>query len=201
MITRLSGTIIEKEINALTVDVRGVGYGVVIPLSTFYVLPDLGAPVSLFIHTNVREDAIQLFGFLQEAEREAFRALITINGVGPKLAISILSGISVANLVSALATGKADVLEAVPGIGKKTAQRLILELKDKLKKIDISGVPGAVRVADAKVTVQDDALSALVNLGYKEVVTKKAIEMVIKDKGELLTIDILLREALKILAG
>lgn len=198
MITKLSGTISEKKTSSITVDVGGVGYGVAIPLSTFCSLPELGEAVSLFIHTNVREDAIQLFGFMREVEREAFRVLIAISGVGPKVAIAVLSGISVENLASAVQKEDSALLEAIPGIGKKTAQRIVLELKGKFKGLALTTETG---LALAGFVAKDDALSALMNLGYKEAVAKKAIEAVINDKTETPPLDIILRDALKVLAG
>ena len=202
MIAKLTGILIEKKYNSITVDVGGVGYDVAIPFSTFCDMPMIGERVALFIHTNVKEDAIQLFGFLNEAERTLFRIVITVSGIGPKVAMNILSGLSAHELVKAIANESADTLTSIPGIGKKMAQRLVLELKDKLRKIDIGvAIDTVVQGGTGNSAIADDALSALVNLGYKEAVAKKAIDRVSKEIGAELTIDVLLRETLKLLAG
>ncbi|APG27605.1 Holliday junction DNA helicase RuvA [Syntrophotalea acetylenivorans] len=174
MIALLSGNIVHKSVNQIIVDVNGVGYRLLIPLSSFYSLPEEGA-VRLHVHTHVREDAISLFGFLTLEEKEMFVLLLTISGVGPKLALNILSNIPVNDLKCALTQGNIKQLSSLPGIGKKTAERLVLELKEKIPQGTFepaaAGTP-ATMAGDQR----EDALSALVNLGYKENLSKKALD-------------------------
>jgi len=175
MIALLQGEIAYKSIDHIILDVNGVGYRLLIPLSSFYSLPDNG-PVRLFVHTHVREDAIHLFGFLSAAEKEMFSILISVSGVGPKLAINILSHIPATELTTAIASGDVKRLSGLPGIGKKTAERLVLELKDKVPAIEVQSA-GVDRTASApQRDALDDLVSALVNLGYKETLAKKAVE-------------------------
>jgi len=162
MIGKLTGTLVEKTPPAVLVDVQGVGYEVDVPMSTFYNLPGLGERVSLLTHFVVREDAQQLFGFLTAEERATFRELVRISGVGPRTALSILSGLSVAELAAAVSRQDGARLVKVPGIGKKTAERLLLELKGKLGP-DLA-LPAATAASDA----QADIVQALVALGYSE---------------------------------
>lgn len=176
MIGKLSGVIAEKSPPLVLVDVRGVGYEVDVPMSTFYNLGGLGEPVSLLTHLVVREDAHQLFGFLTVEERRSFRLLIKISGVGPKMALGLLSGLSVAELSQAVSRQDAARLTKVPGIGKKTAERLLLELKDKLAP-DL-GLPSST-VNDA----QADILQALVALGYSEKDAASALKSLPADVG------------------
>jgi Holliday junction DNA helicase RuvA len=161
MIGRLSGTLIEKFPPAVLVDVGGVGYDVDVPMSTFYALPDTGAKVTLLTHLAIREDAHVLYGFLTAAEREAFRQLIKISGVGARIALAVLSGMTVAELAQAITLQEAGRLTRIPGIGKKTAERLLLELKGKLG-ADLG--THATPVADG----QADILNALLALGYSD---------------------------------
>ena len=175
MIALLQGEIAYKSIDHIILDVNGVGYRLLITLSSFYSLPDSG-PVRLFVHTHVREDAIHLFGFLSAAEKEMFSILISVSGVGPKLAINILSHIPATELTVAIASGDVKRLSGLPGIGKKTAERLVLELKDKVPAITTQSA-GVDRTASApQRDALDDLVSALVNLGYKETLAKKAVE-------------------------
>jgi Holliday junction DNA helicase RuvA len=162
MIGRLTGVIAEKSPPLVLIDVNGVGYEVDVPMSSFYNLPALGERTTLLTHFVVREDAQQLFGFLTAAERSAFRLLIRISGVGPRTALSILSGLSVGELTQAIAQQQAGRLVKVPGIGKKTAERLLLELKGKLG--PELATPGAVLMDDA----QADIVQALMALGYND---------------------------------
>lgn len=162
MIGRLSGTLLEKHPPQIVVDVNGVGYEVDVPMSTLYSLPATGERVTLLTHFAVREDAQQLYGFLSANERETFRQLIKISGVGPKLALSVLSGLSVQDLAQAVAMQEAGRLTKIPGVGKKTAERLLLELKGKLA--DEIGAGGAVVARGAG----SDVLNALISLGYSE---------------------------------
>lgn len=178
MIALLSGQIAYKSIDHIILDVGGVGYRLLIPLSSYYSLPEQG-PVRLFVHTHVREDAIHLFGFLTLEEKELFLLLISISGIGPKLALNILSHMPADGLRSALASGDVKRLSSLPGIGKKTAERLVLELQDKIGRVTaaVPGVPPATTSATAS-GLLEDALSALVNLGYKEVQARKVLEAI-----------------------
>ena len=192
MIGRLSGTLLEKLPPQIMVDVSGVGYEVDVPMSSFYNLPATGEKVSLFTHFVVREDAQQLFGFLTLKERAAFRELIRISGVGPKLALSVLSGLSVDDLASCIALQDAGRLTRVPGIGKKTAERLLLELKGKLA----DALPQAGGAGLATATVANDALHALLALGYSDKEALPALKLL----PEGLTLEESIRQALKLLA-
>jgi Holliday junction DNA helicase RuvA len=168
MIALLTGQLASKTPERIIIDVNGVGYQVAIPLSTYYSLPDEGS-TTLHIFTHVREDALLLFGFLSSAEKEMFIMLLSISGIGPKVALNILSHMSCADLYAALTNEDAKQLATLPGIGKKTAERLILELRDKVGKLSFR--PNATPEVTARATVHninEDALSALINLGYKE---------------------------------
>jgi Holliday junction DNA helicase RuvA len=178
MIAFLKGALAEKTANRLTVDVNGVGYDVLVPLSTFYVVGEIGAPVGLRIHTHVREDTIALYGFATTAEHDLFERLIAINGVGPKLALAVLSGIEPAELVRAVRSQDVARLTAIPGVGKKTAERIGLELKDRLPaSLTVDTAPAAAAPGDR---LRDDLLSALINLGYHKPVAEKAIASVLQ---------------------
>ena len=177
MIALLRGELAYKSVDHVIVDTGGVGYRLFIPLSTFYSLPESGE-VRLQVHTHVREDALLLFGFSSAAEKEMFTTLINISGIGPKLALNILSHIPVAELQGAVLAGDIKRLAALPGIGKKTAERLILELKDKLGPV-AANAPSLQASTVANLAVNDplaDVLSALVNLGYKEAQARKSLE-------------------------
>ena len=165
MIGRLNGILLEKNPPQILVDAQGVGYEVEVPMSTFYNLPELGAKVALHTHLVVREDGHFLFGFLTEPERAAFRQLIKISGVGPRIALAVLSGMSVTELVQAVAMQEAGRLVKVPGIGKKTAERLLLELRDRLPKTTSLG---SVHAGGSVHAAADDILHALLALGYSE---------------------------------
>jgi holliday junction DNA helicase RuvA len=178
MIAHLRGRIIDKQPNRLIVDVHGVGYEVIVPLSTFYEVGDEGADVTLHIHTHVREDALQLFGFLTVLERQVFERLIAVSGIGPKLAIAVLSGIDPRDLVGAVQRSDVARLVAIPGIGKKTAERIVLELKDRLSAL--ATVPAATTPASAADRLRDDLVSALVNLGYHRPQAEKSVETALK---------------------
>ena len=189
MIGRLTGILLEKHPPQILVDVHGVGYEVDVPMSTFYSLPAQGEKVSLFTHFSVREDAQQLYGFGTAKEREVFRTLIRISGVGPKLALSVLSGMNVDELAQAVATQETGRLVKIPGVGKKTAERLLLELKGKLA----DALP---TVAGSPASVVNDALNALMALGYSD---KEALP-VLKQLPEGLSLEESIRQALKLLA-
>lgn len=175
MIAVLKGSISEKTPSRVIIDVAGVGYDVLVPLSTFYVLGDPGAAVMLRIHTHVREDVIALYGFMTRLEQDLFERLIAINGVGPKLALAVLSGIEPAELIRAIRTQDVARLTRIPGIGRKTAERIGLELKDRLP-ADLQAVEPAPSASTPAEQLRDDLLSALVNLGYQRPVAEKAVE-------------------------
>jgi holliday junction DNA helicase RuvA len=178
VIAQISGTLAQKIPGEIIIDVGGVGYQVLIPLSVFYQLPDIGASVSLQIHTHVREDALQLFGFNDLAEKQVFLLLISVSGIGPRLAVNILSGIPAEELARALKEGDQVRLLAIPGVGRKLAERMIVELKDKFAALSPAGVESAKPVIGSQ--VMQDAVSALVNLGYKRPEAEKMVREVLK---------------------
>lgn len=200
MIAFLTGRLAFKAPTHLTLDVQGVGYEVFIPLSTYYALPNLDEITALNIHTHLREDAIQLFGFLSQAEKESFLLLTTVSGIGPKLALSVLSSLPMADLVSAIRTEDVDKLATVPGIGKKSAGRIALELKDKVGKISIPGATLIVAEPSDLSGPFEDALSALVNLGYRPQDAKDALKRVSKMTTDPVPLKDLIREGLKEIA-
>ncbi len=200
MIAFLTGRLAFKAPTHLTLDVQGVGYEVFIPLSTYYVLPNLEEVTALNIHTHLREDAIQLFGFLSQAEKEAFLLLTTVSGIGPKLALSVLSSLSMPDLVCAIQTEDVEKLSTVPGIGKKSAGRITLELKDKIGKIHSQGTTMAMADHASPEGPYEDALSALVNLGYRAQDAKEALKKVSAAASGNLMLKDLIREGLKELA-
>jgi Holliday junction DNA helicase RuvA len=175
MIAFLRGTILEKQPNLIIVDVQGVGYEVHVPLSTYYELGDDGVEVALRIYTHVRDDALQLYGFLTSLEQQLFERLIGISGIGPKLAVAILSGIEPRELVTAVQRADVARLTGVPGIGRKTAERIVLELKDRLTHLPVPDVD-RVATVPAGDRLRDDLLSALQNLGYHRPLAEKAVE-------------------------
>ena len=184
MIAQLRGTLLEKHPSRIVVDVAGVGYDVQVPLSTFYGLGDPGANVSLRIHTHVREDAIALFGFSTPLEQNLFERLIAISGIGPKLALAVLSGIEPADLIRAIRTQDVARLTKIPGVGKKTAERIGLELKDRLPLAPHSTEP-APAAGTGEDQFRDDLMSALMNLGYQRPAAEKAIDKVLKNSDGL----------------
>jgi len=179
VIARLKGTLAEKTPNRLTVDVGGVGYDVLVPLSTFYGIGDPGAEVALRIHTHVREDTIALYGFASSLEQDLFERLISISGIGPKLALAVLSGIEAGELVRAIRTQDVARLTRIPGVGKKTAERIGLELKDRLPHISSPAI-GQPESTIPGEDLRNDLLSALTNLGYKGQVAEKAVDAALK---------------------
>jgi Holliday junction DNA helicase RuvA len=178
MIAHLRGRLLAKSPNQAIVDCNGVGYDVIISVATFSELPAEGAEAQLFIHTHVREDQIALFGFADTQEKRLFERLLTISGIGPKLAITVLSGISSERLVTAIRGGDHATLTKIPGIGKKTAERVVLELKDKLDDLAVPTLESSTGPHHGP--IGDDALSALVNLGYPRPIAQKAIETAIQ---------------------
>jgi len=175
MIALLTGRIAVKSPDSVILDVNGVGYRVQIPFSTYFALPEEGNPLSLHIHTHVKEDAIHLFGFLTQGEKQFFQLLLGVSGVGPKLARDILSNIQPEELASALVRGDLARLSAVPGIGKKSAERLVLELKDKVIKLGLATEKQRTPLGQQAASVRDDVASALTNLGYKDAVVAKVL--------------------------
>jgi Holliday junction DNA helicase RuvA len=177
MIAHLKGTILEKHPNQVVLDAGGVGYDVQIPVSTYTALPDAGAAFALRIHTHVREDAIQLFGFATPEEKTVFERLISVSGIGPKLAVTVLSGLPTPELIAAIRTSDVQRLVRIPGVGKKTAERMVLELKDKL--IAVEGGSKGEQPADAASLLsplERDVLSALLNLGCSRPAAEEAIQ-------------------------
>jgi holliday junction DNA helicase RuvA len=197
MIALLTGVIAHKSPDHIILDVHGVGYRVLIPFSTYYDLPGEGGAASLHIHTSVREDAIQLYGFRTRLEKSFFQLLISVSGIGPKMARDILSNIQPAPLAQALAQGDVHKLSTIPGIGKKTAERLVLELKDKAGKLDLASLPAFEALEIPTEVVMDDVVSALLNLGYKEPQVRKALAGL--DAAGGATVEELLKQALKML--
>lgn len=180
MIGRITGKLILKKPPLLMLETNGIGYEVYAPMSTFYNLPELNTTTCLLTHFVVREDAQLLYGFLQERERELFRALIKVNGVGPKLALTVLSGIEPDVFVQCVQNNDASRLTGIPGIGKKTAERLVIETRDTLTKWETSTTSGISPEISATDQTQQDAISALISLGYKPVQAKRAIGLTFK---------------------
>ena len=195
MIARLHGVLLEKTPEQLIVDVGGVGYQVLVSLQTFYHLPGTGEPVSLLIHTHTREDALLLYGFLEEKEKAYFLLLRSVSGIGPRLALNILSGIPVDELEAALHARDVTRLVATPGVGKKTAERLVVELQEKVGAVqEADGVPQA-----EPGMLSAEAVSALVNLGYRQAQAEKTVREIVRD-GETAIADVI-RESLRRLSA
>jgi len=199
MISHLKGTLSQKSPVSIVVDVGGVGYQVFTSLTTFYALPETGEAVFLKIHTHVREDAFKLFGFITDEEQMIFQKLISISKVGPKLALSILSGMPPVDLMTAIMENDVAKISTIPGVGKKTAERLTLELKDKLGDITVEFSPGNAKPASLG-GVLDDAVSALVNLGYKKPQAEKALKSIWEQNGKDHSLEDLIKASLNILS-
>jgi len=205
MIAHLSGTLFSKQATSAIVDVGGVGYEVAIPLSTFYELGEAGSAVQLRIYTHVREDVIQLFGFKTARERELFLQLISVNGVGPGLAIKLLSGMSADEMIASIRTNNLVRLVAIPGVGRKTAERLVVDLREKMAALSSPALEEefAAQAGTAPATTEDamriDAMSALANLGYQKSAAEKAVKTAIDEGGEL-SVELILRRSLRSLA-
>jgi Holliday junction DNA helicase RuvA len=195
VIAHLAGTLLEKHVQRVVVDVGGVGYDVHVPLSTFYAVGDPGTRVTLRIHTHVREDALLLFGFSSALELQLFERLLSVNGIGPKLALAVLSGIEPEALIRAVRNSDVGRLTTIPGVGKKTAERLVVELRDRLPKTD-TVEPSDLSGGD----LRGDVLSALANLGYQRAAADKAVDRVLR-RAQTREFEPLLREVLKELAG
>jgi Holliday junction DNA helicase RuvA len=196
VIARLSGTVLDLRTDRLVLDVGGVGYDLAIPLGTFSALPPAGEKATVHVHTHVREDALQLFGFSTPQEKYVFERLISVSGIGPKVALTVLSGLPLPELIGAIVTQNARVLATIPGVGKKLAERLGLELKEKL-----SGFGTGAGASDAprKTSAVEDAIGALENLGYKLAQAEQAVEKAVRDVGAE-DLNKILQAALKSLA-
>ena len=201
MIASLSGTLVMKSPQEAVIDVQGVGYHVSIALSTYFALPNLEQPIHLFISTHIRNDTIQLFGFRTTEEKTAFSLLTGISGIGPKLALSGLSALSIPELCSAIESGDTDTLSSIPGVGKKSASRIVLELKDKTHRIRESEdqEPSMSHVPKGNY-LEEEASSALLNLGYRAQEVSKTIKIAIGKLGETYELEDLIRTTLKELA-
>ena len=199
MIAALEGRLAEKHPSRIVVDVQGVGYEVHVPLSTFYELGEPGSDVSLRIHTHVREETLALFGFSSTLELQLFERLISVNGIGPRLALTALSGIEPPELVRSVRQGDVARLTGIPGVGKKTAERMVIELRDNLPNIISAEAEPASSVKGEADDLRRDVLSALLNLGYHRQLAEKAINAALKGSDDLVFEDVL-RQALRELA-
>ena len=198
MIAHLTGKLLQKRPNYVVVDAHGVGYAVHIPLSTFYQLGEEGSPVSLRVHTYVREDTLALFGFLSDQEKALFEKLISISGIGPKLGISIMSGASVDDLIRSIRGGDLVRLTRIPGVGKKTAERMVLELRDKMPEVTLEEAPAAHSLSQ----LEEDVVSALVNLGYQQGLAERVCAKTAEGMADAeRTFENVLRMTLKRLSG
>ena len=197
MIAHLKGQLIEKSPVSLVVDVQGVGYEVFIPLTVYYELPECGTTVSLYIHTRIREDSLKLFGFIKEADKQMFELLTRISKVGPKIALAFLSGMTAQDLTQAVFNDDISTLSAIPGVGRKTAERLALELKDKLSELNLQ--PETAATPAPGNGLKDDAVSALVNLGYKKAAAEQALKKVWRDEAKP-SLEELIRDSLNSLS-
>jgi len=205
MIAHLNGTLLSKQATSVIVDVGGVGYEVTIPLSTFYDLEDAGSVVQLRIYTHVREDTLQLFGFKTIRERELFLKIISVSGIGPKLGITLLSGMSADDLIASIRSNDLARLTLIPGVGRKTAERLVIELREKVTALTSAqleeelSAKAAVSGEQSQDSVRSDSLSALLNLGYQRSSAEKAIDNAIAEGGDV-TVESVLRRVLRKLA-
>ncbi len=205
MIAHLSGILLSKQPNSVIVDVGGVGYELIIPVSTFYELEETGANTQLRVYTHVREEALQLYGFKTTRERELFLQIISVSGIGPKIAITLLSGMGANEIIASIRTNNLARLTSIPGVGRKTAERLVVELRDKITALsspaleeEFSGEPGQ-RAGTSADAMRDDALSALLNLGYQKTAAEKAIKAAIDEGGDL-SVELILRRSLRSLS-
>ena len=204
MIAHLSGRLLSKEPNSVIVDVSGVGYEVAIPLSTFYELENEGSNVQLRIYTHVKEDALQLYGFKTTRERELFINFISVSGIGPKLGIALLSGMSADELVASIKNNNLARLTLIPGVGRKTAERLIVDLREKMTALaapvgDDAAAGTEAPIQSSEDDVRSQALSGLLNLGWQKSAAEKAVDSVLREEGEI-TVESVLRRGLRKLA-
>ena len=205
MIAHLSGKLIDRHATSVVLDVNGVGYEVTIPVTTFYELEEAGQTVSLRVYTHVREDTLQLFGFKTLRERELFQMLISVSGIGPKSGVAMLSGMSADEIITAIRTNNLARLTSIPGVGKKTAERLVLDLRDKMAALSSPALEeqfAAASPAGAQASedaLREDALSALTNLGYQRAAAEKAITQAAQEGGDL-SVEMILRRSLRTLS-
>jgi Holliday junction DNA helicase RuvA len=205
MIALLSGKLVEKQATSVIVETGGVGYEVTIPVSTFYDLGEVGDEIKLRIYTHVREDTLQLYGFRSIQERELFLQLISVSGIGPKLGITMMSGLSAGEFIAAIRTNNLARLTAIPGIGRKTAERLVIELRDKVNALPaaegeaMAAAAGGIPATDSRQTTLDDTLSALINLGYQRSAAEKALNTAARENVEM-SVSAMIRRCLQILA-
>ena len=205
MIAHLSGTLLSKQPNSVIVDVGGVGYELIIPVSTFYELEDTGTNTQLRVYTHVREEALQLYGFKTARERELFLQIISVTGIGPKIAITLLSGMNANEIIASIRTNNLGRLTSIPGVGRKTAERLVVELRDKITALSSPALEeefaaeGGQRQGSSPDAMRDDALSALLNLGYQKTSAEKAIKAAIDEGGDL-SVELILRRGLRSLS-
>ncbi len=203
MIAHLIGNLLVKQATSVILDVGGIGYEVTIPVQTFFDIGDLGAQVSLRIYTHVREDILQLYGFRTARERELFLLLISVTGIGPKLAITMLSGMNADEIITAIRTNNLVRLTSIPGVGKKTAERLVIELRDKMTNLSSPAMEEAIaagaQAQPSEDAMRSDTLSALINLGYQKAAAEKAITGAMQEGGDI-TLDLILRRALRSLS-
>lgn len=197
MISHLRGALLEKNPNMVVVDVHGVGYEVTIPVSVYSSLPAIGAEVALYIHTHVREDALSLFGFVSAAEKALFEKLISVSGIGPKLAVTALSGLAAPDLIAAIRNGALEQLVKIPGVGKKTAERMVLELRDKLDLIGVPARAAGASPAQSFNATEEDTISALMNFGSTRASAEAAVTKARSAEGAN-DFDALFRRALKL---
>lgn len=204
MIAQLSGKLLQKQPNSVIIDVGGVGYEVTIPVSTFYELGEPGTDVMLKIHTHVREDVLQLFGFWTAREKEIFLKLTSVSGVGPKLAITMLSGLPAGELMNAIINNDLVRLTSIPGVGRKTAERVVVELRDKLAAISLetreADRAASHELAEGDAAVRDDTVAALMALGYPKPISERAVSFAMREEGER-SIEAVLKRALRRLSG
>jgi Holliday junction DNA helicase RuvA len=200
LIAQLSGKLIHKQPNTIIIDIGGVGYEVTIPLSTFYGLGEVGSEAALKIHTHVREDLIQLFGFLTTLEKELFLRLTRVSGIGPKLAIAMLSGLPAAELIPAIKNNDLGRLTAIPGVGRKTAERVVVELRDRIAALSLEEMASAATAqgaqAGADSMIRDDTVAALMQLGYQRAQAERAVDTALREEGDR-TIQAVLKRSLK----
>jgi holliday junction DNA helicase RuvA len=203
MIAHLSGTLLAKQATSVILDVGGVGYEVTIPVTTFYDLQEPGSTVQLRIYTHVREEALQLFGFRTARERELFTLLISVSGIGPKSGIAMLSGMSADEIITAIRTNNLARLTSIPGVGKKTAERLVIELRDKMSALSspaleeqLAAGAGGAAAPQTEDALREDTLSALLNLGYQRAAAEKAVTNALNEGGDI-SVELLLRRSLR----
>jgi Holliday junction DNA helicase RuvA len=202
MIALINGILLHKSVDHVIVETQGVGYRIFVPLTTYYELPEAGSAVVLNTHTSVKQDGIHLFGFITDKEKKVFQLILSVNGIGPRLAVNILSGISAEELINAIAQGDLGRLVRIPGVGKRMAERMIVELKDKAVKLQADGSEDrSAPLPDENDQIVEDALSALMNLGYKRDKARRAIDATRETIEGTATLDRVLKETLKILAG